>query len=417
MSGGIFVSYRKNYKGGRRSHAQAVEAFIERLRAHFGPDKVHADTGLEAGEHYPSALRGWLENDTEVLLVFVHREWFVDLRARKAEKDWVRYEVRKGLEKGLYVLPVLLDRATLPSKDRLLKAEFDDIAELGTRQYWRIDFGDWQRGGAELIRLLEGRVSGEALPAPERPDPARPRGIWPMAAAALFGLAAPWLLVRLLVPEVDLRHVWLVALAMALVLPLIIPLGTVAVVHAARARLDESDKHLAQLAHDQKTNVTVGLFVAGMGIIVLFVSNLLPWQGQLLVLAVIVGFTVIEGDRWLRDRRNSDLWPYVRLVPHPASVRGALAHVERFMKAHRPLLTRAQREQVEFVLGQVEWAVDRLHELRALPRWTWLRRSTAWLPALHVLLVAAVIGSAVSAVVEGGWGYRACSPAPWSPPL
>ncbi|MCP2250616.1 TIR domain-containing protein [Lentzea aerocolonigenes] len=404
MSGGIFICYRKNHLNGRRSHALAVDAFIERLRTHFGVDKIRADTGLVAGDHFPSMLRGWLRS-SEVVLVFVHQEWLDDLVEREDEDDWVRWELGTALEMEIRVIPVLLDKASLPREHELIDKGFADVAEFGNQQYWRILFGEWEQGGGELIRLLEGRVATEELPAPARPDPARQRSVRPLVAASLLGLAAPWLLVRLLVPDVEMRHLWLAALALALVFALVIPLGTLSIVYAVRVRLDESDEHLARLAHDQKTNVTVGLFVAGMGIIVLFSGNLVPWQGQLLVLAVIAGFTVVEGDRWLRDRRNSDLWPYVRLAPHPASVRGALTHAERFMKAHRPLLTMAQREQVEFVLGQVEWAVDRLHELCALSRWEWLRRSSPVLPAVHVLFLAAVIGSAVFAVVEGGWGH------------
>jgi hypothetical protein len=404
MSGGIFVCYRKNHLEGRRGHALAVEAFIERLRTHFGAEKILADTGLIAGDHFPSRLRGWLRS-SEVVLVFVHQEWLDDLVERKEEDDWVRWEVRTALEMGLHVIPVLLDKASLPRAHELDAEGFADVAEFGDQQYWRIPFGEWAQAGGELIRLLEGRVATEELPAPERPDPARPRSAWPLAVAALLGVAAPWALVRLLVPDVDLRPVWLVALAVALVFPLLLPLVTLSIVYAARVRLDDSDKHLAAMAHDQKTNVIVGLFVAGMGIIVLFSGNLVPWQGQLLLLAVIVGFTVVEGDRWLRDRRNSTLWPYVRLAPHPASVRGALAHVERFMKDHRPLLTMAEREQVEFVLGQVEWAEDRLRDLGTLSWWAWLRRSSVWLPAVHLLLLAAVIGSAAFAIVEGGWAH------------
>lgn len=403
MSGGIFVSYRKNHKKGRRGHAPAVDAFVDRLRTHFGPEKIYADTGLEAGDHYPSTIDGWLTK-CEVLLVFVHQEWLADLVERKDELDWVRREIKTALDARRLVVPVLLDKAKLPTKDELIAEGFEDIAQLGTRQYLPIAFGEWKYAGDELLGLLENRVAKDELPVPHRPDPARPRSSLPAVLAGLVGLVAPWLLVGLLVPE-EFRQVWLVALAVAMVLPLLIPLGTVAVVYAIRVRLDESDKHLAAMAHDQKVNITVGLFVAAMGIIVLFVSNLLPWQGQLLVLAVIVGFAVVEGDRWLRDQRGNPLWPYVRLSPHPASVRGALAHAGRFMKEHRPLLTRSEREQVEFVLGQVEWAVARLGVLNALSRWAWLRRSVVWLPAVHVLLVAVVIGSAAGALAEGAWGY------------
>ncbi|ANZ38301.1 hypothetical protein BBK82_21765 [Lentzea guizhouensis] len=403
MSGGIFVSYRKNHKGGRRGHALVVDAFIERLRAHFGAEKVYADTGLVAGDHYPTMLRSWLA-DCEVMLVFIHDEWLADLVERKDDRDWVRYEIRKALERGIYVLPVLLDKATLPKKDDL-KEDFPDIEELGNQQYWPINFGKWQYSGGELIRLLEGRVARDELPVPHRPDPVAPRSVVPVVLAALLGLAAPWPLVHLLVAEAELRPVLLVALALALVFPLVLPLATVAVVHAGRRRLDESDKHLAALAHDQKVNATVGLFVAGMGAFVLFISNLVSWQWQLLAVAVIVGFAVLEGDRWMRDQRNGERWPYPRLAPNPAAVRGALAHVERFMSERRPLLTRAQREQVEFALAQVEWAVDRLAELCALSRWDWWRRSAVWLPAVHLLLLASVVGCAVGAVVEGAGSY------------
>ncbi|GGM79738.1 hypothetical protein GCM10011609_14400 [Lentzea pudingi] len=401
MSGGIFICYRKNHLSGRRGTALAVEAFIERLRTHFGSEKIRADTEMTGGDHFPTVLEEWLRG-SEVVLVFVHQEWLDDLVERRDDEgDWVRLEVRTALELGLHVIPVLLDKATLPTERMLEEKGFLDVAELGNQQFRRIPFGEWQVAGAELIRLLEGRVATEPPPAPQRPDPARPRSPWPVIVAALLGLAAPLALVQ----GVEPRQVWLIALALALVFPLLIPLATVAVVHAGRKRLDESDKHLAELSHDKKTNATVGLFVAAMGVIVLFISNLVSWHWQLLAMAVIVGFAITSGDRWLRDRRKGDFWPYESLAPNPASVRGALAHAERFMKEHQPLLTKKQREQVEFVFGQVEWAVDRLRELAALSRWAWLRRSAVWLPAVHVLFVAAVIGSAAGALVEGAWGY------------
>ncbi|KOV81061.1 TIR domain-containing protein [Nocardia sp. NRRL S-836] len=397
MSGGIFVSYRKMHNGERRVHAQTIEAIVDRLRRHFGAEKVLVDMDLKAGDHYPSRLRGWLR-DCEVVLVIIHREWLADLRARRGEQwDWARWEAETALAMGLHVVPVLLDNARLPGKDTLIAEGFPDLAELSTRQRHQIGFGEWQKL-AELFRALEVRVATAPPPVPERPEPVRRNGFWPLAAV-VTGLGVPWLAARLLVPDEQVRLAVLVALAIALNLLLVVPLGVVAFTHLARRRLDESDQRLAEISHDVKTNITVGLVVAGLGITVLLGSRLLPWQAVLPVLAVVVWLIVMEGHRWLHDRRG-ELWPYARLVPSPAAIRGALAHVRRFT-AGRDLLTRVERDQVGFVLGQVEWARQRLIDLNRLGRWEWLRRSASLLPALHLLVLAAVIGSAAGAVVEG----------------
>jgi hypothetical protein len=400
VSGGVFVSYRKNHNGVRRPHALTIAAIADRLRHHFGDDEVLIDMDLEAGDHYPSKLRGWLR-DCEVMLVVVHREWLDDLKARRDEQwDWARWEVETALALGLHVLPVLLDDARLPGKEELVEAGFPGLAEIATRQYWRLGFAGWQRELAELLRMLEVRVATAGLPPAERPEPVRRKRFWvELTAAAVIGLVVPGLAIRIPVQDPEPPQIFLVVLAVFCCLLLAGQLAVIGFAYAVRGWLDREDKRFAERAHDTRTNVVVGLTISGLAVIVLFASRLLPDDAIFPAMALLAAGLAWPGHQWLHERRG-DPWPYPHLVPSAPAVRGALAHVGRFL-AERDLLTKAERDQVEFVLGQVEWARCRMAQAAGLTRRAWSRRPTILLPALHVFVLGLVIGSVVFAFVEG----------------
>lgn len=405
---GIFINYRQNHypnpandEAERRAHVQVVEAIAERLAQYFGPNGVFLDTELRLAARYPDELRAKL-HDSELVIAVIHEDWLADLEDRKnrlrpGERDWVKFELETAFAAPTDVLPVLIDKAQLPDQRELP----DSIAELGLCQAHRIQFGHWQSDVNRLIQAAALYVYGPAAPVPpEREEPLRPERRWyRLLVAGLLGLLAPHAATRLLVENPATQMVWLAALAAALLLGLVIALGTTSVMYAVRKQLDVLDHQAAAMAHDQKTNVIVGLTIAGIATAFLFTSNLLTPLLQLLVLVVIVGMVITLGVQWLHNQRTADQWPVDWLDAHPAAIRGALARVNSHLAECAPLMTRLQRDQARFALDQVSRSIARLRELCEIDRRSWLRAAPPWLTFSHAAWLAATVGAAVAAVL------------------
>lgn len=106
--GGVFVNYRFDDE---RFGAGAV---YDGLAERFGERQVFRDcVSMRAGEHYPTRLRQGLE-DADILVSVIGPSW----SATRLEEpgDWVRYELRRALERGIPIIPVLTD-GTQPPHD------------------------------------------------------------------------------------------------------------------------------------------------------------------------------------------------------------------------------------------------------------------------------------------------------------
>ena len=421
---GIFVNYRRNYYPNpasneleRCTHAQVVEAIAERLAQHFGPDQVFLDTELRPAARWPEELRAKLHR-SDLVLAVIHEDWLTDLEDRKnrlrldeEEKDWVRLELETAFAAPTGVLPVLIDKARLPGQRELP----DSIAGLGLCQTHRIQFGHWQRDVNRLIQAMELYVRAAPVQQ-EREEPLRPeRRSYRLLVAGLLGLLAPYTGTRLLVENPATQMMWLTALAAVLLLGLAIVLGTTSVMYAVRKQLDVLDHEAAAMSHDLKTNVIVGLTIAGLATIVIFTSNLFTPLLQLLQLAVIIGLVITFGVQWLHNQWTADQWPVPRLEVHPAAIRGALSRVARHLAECAPLMTRFQRDQARFALDQVDRSTARLRELCETDRRSWLRAASLWLTLTHAAWLAATVGAAVAAVLaywdsgRSPWGALAWS--------
>jgi WD40 repeat protein len=125
----VFVSYRT--VDARFGAAAAYDSLADR----FGVDRVFLDhASMGPGEPYPASIRAALDQ-VRVLVVLIGPEWLstqADTGVRLVDQtgDWVRQEIRRGLERGIGIIPVLLDGTPLP-----LPAELpDDIRDLVTCQ-------------------------------------------------------------------------------------------------------------------------------------------------------------------------------------------------------------------------------------------------------------------------------------------
>lgn len=129
----IFVSYRTE------DTVYAVRDIVERLVRRFGRNRVFRDQdSVPLGAQYPDSIRAALQR-CDLMLVIIGPHWLASLngegvRRIDGERDWVREEVRTAFQRGIPVIPVLLDDTALPRTDQLPS----DICKLATATAWRV---------------------------------------------------------------------------------------------------------------------------------------------------------------------------------------------------------------------------------------------------------------------------------------
>lgn len=148
---GIFISYR------RQESTKDARSLYERLRAEFGHDQVFIDLeGLDYGVDFVESLDAQLQG-CRVLLALVGPHWLTaqDGQGRRRlddPNDFVRIEVRTALERGIRVVPVLVDRAPMPGTADLP----DDLHKLVRLQALELDFRRFDADVGKLVRVIGG---------------------------------------------------------------------------------------------------------------------------------------------------------------------------------------------------------------------------------------------------------------------
>lgn len=171
----VFISYRRDDSAG---HAGRL---FDRLAERCGADQVFRDVDtLSAGEDFHVALRQRIES-CDVMLVLIGPGWLAAADAQgqsrlDAPDDPVHMEVAAALQRGLRVVPVLLQGAALPRDAQLPEA----LRPLLRRQAMDLRDASFDRDVQALLRHLAG---------PRRP---RARRLWGavLGAAALLALGS-----------------------------------------------------------------------------------------------------------------------------------------------------------------------------------------------------------------------------------
>jgi TIR domain-containing protein len=154
-SGGIFLSYR-------REDTTAYALLLKlRLGERFPGTQVFMDldsikAGLDFGHVIAEAL-----DSCAVLVAVIGRQWatLADEEGRRRlddPDDWVRFEVQSALERGVRVIPVLVDGAK-PLRRQQLPAELANLARLNVLE---LSSGRYQYDADQLLDLI-----GEVLAA------------------------------------------------------------------------------------------------------------------------------------------------------------------------------------------------------------------------------------------------------------
>jgi hypothetical protein len=117
MAGKIFISYRHDDS---EANPLGISQFLEQR---FGRNNVFLDIDLKPGQKFASVLDDRLAA-CRVFLCLIGPRWLgTETNGGKSrlhqDDDWVRLEVERALERGITVIPVLVNGAKLPSKASL----------------------------------------------------------------------------------------------------------------------------------------------------------------------------------------------------------------------------------------------------------------------------------------------------------
>jgi TIR domain len=177
---GIFISYR------REDSTAYARLLSEDLGDVFGPNLVFRDVDtMGPGVDFPTAIAEAV-NECDVLLALIGERWLTaELGGRRRiddENDYVRLEIQAALDRGILVVPVLLEDTRMPSRAELP----GPLAKLADRNAHRLTDESWNYGVDRLATALRKVVAPPPPPPPPSPPPpaAAPPPAPPPAAPA-----------------------------------------------------------------------------------------------------------------------------------------------------------------------------------------------------------------------------------------
>jgi len=155
MAHDIFISYRRE-----DARADAGRLY-DRLSARFGEAHVFMDIeDIEAGENFVHVLDRTLQA-CSVMIVLIGKRWLGEAgEAHRIgdQRDFVRLEVEKALERGIQVIPVLVGSAEMPAAAALPPS----LSGLSRRQAFELSDARFHDDVDHLIALFEEPGIGRA---------------------------------------------------------------------------------------------------------------------------------------------------------------------------------------------------------------------------------------------------------------
>ena len=149
-SWGVFLSYR------REDAAAYARLLQEQLSKSLPEARVFMDLdSIEAGLDFAEVIGEALDS-CAVFVALIGPQWvtLTDDKARPRlynPDDWVRLEVQTALDRGLRVIPVLVDGAR-PLREELLPAELHKLARLNALE---LSYGRYQYDADRLVDLIQ----------------------------------------------------------------------------------------------------------------------------------------------------------------------------------------------------------------------------------------------------------------------
>ena len=171
---GIAISYRREDTG------WITGRIFDRLKYHY-ENPANADSkeksvvfldydSTPVGVDFRNYIKGIFDN-CDILLAVIGPHWMGDDGTGKPRlthsDDWVRIEIETALKKNIPVIPILIDRTPMPTKETLP----EDVRDLVYRQAAVIDTQiDFNSHMERLIRQID-RLVGEQYVPPNRVAP------------------------------------------------------------------------------------------------------------------------------------------------------------------------------------------------------------------------------------------------------
>jgi len=155
---GIFVSYR------RVPSTAWAGRIADRLRAHFGARLVFLDVAnIRPGVDFPEEIEARIR-EVAALIAVIDPQWASAKDGlglpRWNHDDWMRKEIAAALTRRVTVIPVLVDRAEMPSAEDLPS----DIRDLASRNAIELSPLDFDSDVERLIIALEMHGVRKSLP-------------------------------------------------------------------------------------------------------------------------------------------------------------------------------------------------------------------------------------------------------------
>ena len=145
----VFISYRRQDTAG---HAGRL---ADRLRSEFGPANVFMDVdAIGFGEEFAKRIEEGVAS-CDVLLVMIGHQWLT-LKDESGQRrldnvqDFVRLEVEAGLDRDVWVIPVLVEGTSLPETKDLPES----MAKLASHQAIELRNNTWRDDVNRLIRAI-----------------------------------------------------------------------------------------------------------------------------------------------------------------------------------------------------------------------------------------------------------------------
>lgn len=209
----IFISYRRDDSAG---HAGRL---YDRLRAHFGADRVFMDvTGIEAGIDFVEAIDSAV-GGCDVLIAVIGRQWLkctdnAGHRRLEDPHDFICLEVGSALKRKVRVVPVLVEGAVMPGPADLPER----LRGLTRRQAVELRDTRWDADVEDLIGVLARIPEAGAAESPPpstsvsihpAPDPRPTPGSRIAADDTAIRLPKAWLIGGLAALILLLAGIWL----------------------------------------------------------------------------------------------------------------------------------------------------------------------------------------------------------------
>ena len=154
---GVFISYRRSDAG---PYARLLKV---QLGQRLGGTPVFMDLdSIEAGTDFAEAIRAGV-GSCRILLALIGARWLTvsDEEGRRRlydPDDYVRFEIRTALERGVRVIPVLVDGATMPRRQQLP----DDLANLTRLNALQMSYDRYEYDESRLMTIIQKILAAES---------------------------------------------------------------------------------------------------------------------------------------------------------------------------------------------------------------------------------------------------------------